>query len=179
MLAASIDVWADVVALAIAALFIVAAASKASNRQRFATTLVAYGLPDGKATGALALAVPALETVSAVLVVFDPRASAAAMTTLLVIFTAGGVLALRSGARPSCGCFSLSSSPRSGVWTFGRNIVLLSAGGGTLVVGDATLGWSLPMVLGAGALVACVLIVEDLVALLEPTMVGVPPEGFS
>lgn len=157
----------DSLAVALMIVFVVAAATKARDRRGFTSTLVAYGLPAGRLTAAMAIAVPGLEIIATTSVVIAPRAGAAAIAAILSIFTIAGMVSLKRGARPSCGCFSLTAAPQLGVWTFGRNATLLAASVAIVVVGDATIAWSLPVVLAATALAACVLIVEQLAAFVE------------
>lgn len=89
-------------ALALGALFVVAAQAKISDRPATARGFRALGF---RATYPLAVAVPAVELTVAALLVIVPRVGALAAVALLGLFSAVLADRLRRGIAAPCNCF--------------------------------------------------------------------------
>lgn len=110
-------------ALALALVFVLAAAAKARSPRTTASELAELRLrfPD-----ALARVLPAVELGVAATLVLAPSWGGVIAFALLAAFTAVLVGVVRSGRTVSCRCFGgLSTKPISR-WTLGRNGVLLA-----------------------------------------------------
>lgn len=98
---------ADLVALALAAVFVVAGVAKLVDRRTTARSFAALGLPR---PDALAVAVPASELLTAVLLLVVPTIGALVALTLLAFFTAFLVRLVRAPGPQPCGCFGAATS---------------------------------------------------------------------
>ena len=118
----SLNGVATMMALALAAVFMVAAVVKAIAPETTAREFRQLGLP---ASAVLARVVPAFELLVVAALLVMPRLGSALATATLIAFTGVLVVVLRSGRQVSCGCLgSLSSEPIS--WsTVARNGILL------------------------------------------------------
>ena len=121
-------------ALVLAATFTVAALAKLSNRDSTAEDFASMGLPGPTR---LAIVVPAVELVTAALLVVAPGGGGVLALALLVGFTTNLILVMRSGRVATCACFGGSSAePISG-----RHLVR-NAGFGLLAAAAALFdGW--------------------------------------
>ncbi len=116
----------------LAAVFVVSAVAKASDRTGTQVSARALGVPDGAARY-VPIALPAVEVALAVALVPVSSApwAAAGVVLLLAAFTALVAGNLARGRRPSCHCFGALDAEPIGPWTLVRNLVLL--GGATVV----------------------------------------------
>ncbi len=116
-------VWLAVGVLALVMAW--AAVAKLGDRPGAREAAVGLGVPAG-AAAPVALALPALELGSAVLLVVPPtrRAGAALALVLLVAFSAAIAATLRAGRRPACHCFGARSSAPIGPDALARNAAL-------------------------------------------------------
>jgi len=121
----SVDVLvalAPVAGLALAAVFVIAAVTKSTDRTATAREFTELGLPS---PALLAKVVPPAELFIAVVLVARPAIGAALAALALLAFTAVLAAVLRSGRTVSCGCLgALSRTPVSSM-TIARNGVLL------------------------------------------------------
>jgi peroxiredoxin len=93
-------------------------------------SLVGFGVPQ-RASNVLGTALPFVELMVALALLFQPTAMAGAIgaLVLLLAFCTGISNALRQGEAPPCNCFgAIHSAPASG-WTLARNVVLAAAAG--------------------------------------------------
>lgn len=111
-------------AVFLAGVFVVAAAAKVRTPRATATTFRRLGIP---AADGAARAVPAVELVTATVLLAAPRAGAIAALVLLVVFTTVLARALASGVDVSCGCFGAASSAPVTPVTLLRNALLAAA----------------------------------------------------
>lgn len=120
-----------VIRLVLAGAFFWAGAVKLSNPEVFAVTVRAFGLlPDGL-VNVMAVVLPALEVVAAVLLALGRREGLALTAGLLAVFVAVLVYALRMGLDIDCGCYGPSDvrseafgSIRQALW---RDAAMLAA----------------------------------------------------
>lgn len=113
-------------AVLLAAVFAVAAATKISNRQTTVREFTQLGLP---APAMLARIVPAAELIVTAALVLRPRLGAMLATIMLLGFTAVIIATIRSGRTVSCGCLGALSRKPVTVATAARNAVLLAMAG--------------------------------------------------
>jgi len=113
--------------LVVAAVFLVAAVAKARDQAGTRTSVVAFGVPTGAAP-AVAVGLPVLELMAAVLILIPDTAvvGAALACLLLLVFTLAVARLLLRGERPACRCFGQVSSDPIGPSTLVRNLVLLA-----------------------------------------------------
>lgn len=157
------DATARFAAMFLAAVFVWAAASKVFSYTRWNATLNGYGLPHALLAIA-APVVPMLEIVTAALLLFAPRAGAAAVLAILGMFSLAILRARdKSGDKLPCGCFGGSEQRdyRTMLWrnTFLAGlaaIVLFADGSVEPVLPDAPTGqeWLPVALVVVGALVA-------------------------
>jgi peroxiredoxin/uncharacterized membrane protein YphA (DoxX/SURF4 family) len=154
----TMTVLVALVRLTLAIVFIVSAVAKLRDRPGSRQGVEAFGLP-ARLVGPVAMALPPVELLCALLLVLpDPAATVGAVGSLVLLtaFTAAIVVNLVQGRHPECHCFG-SLGDRSGVgWdTVARNgalivlaaLALLGAGGlhsvptvlATLSLADGTL----------------------------------------
>ena len=86
-------------------LFLYAGMNKLMNPQAFATVIDAFGLVPDPLIMPIALALPILEIVAAVGLLFDMRGSLVLVTGLLVFFMAVVSYGIWMGLDIDCGCF--------------------------------------------------------------------------
>lgn len=123
MVADAVAALAPLAALALAAVFTVAAATKLAHPPTARREFTALGLP---APGLLVRVVPPVEALVAVLLLVRPAAGGLAAAATLTAFTAVLAAAVRSGRSVSCGCLgSLSRRPVSTATLF-RNLALIA-----------------------------------------------------
>lgn len=114
---------APLAALALAAVFTVAAATKLAHPPIARREFAALGLP---APGLLARVVPPVEFVIAVLLLVRPAVGGVLAALVLVAFTAVLAAAVRSGRSVSCGCLGPLSRKPVSVATLVRNLGLIA-----------------------------------------------------
>lgn len=113
------------VALALAAVFVVAATSKLRAPEIVRRDFEAMGLRN---PSLMARVVPALELVIAVSLVVAPSVGASLATTALVAMTVVLVRLLRAGTTAYCACFGSASTARPLTWrAVARNVALVAA----------------------------------------------------
>ncbi len=156
---------ATMAAVLLAAVFAVAAVTKAIAPAATAAELADLGLP---APGLLARVVPPSELAIAVALLIAPRVGAMAAGLALSAFTAVLIATIRSGRVVSCGCLgSLSRQPVSSA-TVVRNLCLLAMAGAVAT----TTRLSVPdveSVVVATLLVLVALIASQLLAMFKAT----------
>lgn len=119
------NAFLSLAAVAVAAVFAVAATSKLLAPTRTETEFAALGLP---IPTVLARLVPIAELVTVGLLLVVPRLGGPISVLLLTGFTGILLTALRSGRTITCGCLgALSDEPISG-WTIARNAALIALG---------------------------------------------------
>jgi hypothetical protein len=170
----------------LAVVLALAAISKARGRKPFADfiqTLERFGFPKPWAGSPLALAVIALETASALLLLAVPTAGYALALVLFSGFTLGIARVLRRGERVQCRCFGASNTPM-GTAHLVRNGILISVtllGAVSHGAGPhASLPEGVSLVAGVVGVLAGLFITrwEDLVFLLRgPGPVAGPPSA--
>lgn len=111
-------------ALALAAILVVAAVAKLRDRPATSRDFASLGLPS---PGFWAVAVPAAELATALLLVLLPGWGGVLAFALLAAFTANLALVLRSGRVASCACFGGASTEPVSSRHLVRNGVLLLA----------------------------------------------------
>lgn len=122
-------------ALAVGAVFLVAAVNKVSHPADFALSVFRYHLLPGALVNSAALLLTWLEMVCAVCVLFIPKMRQPALLILLLLllgFTGAIVLNILRGTSVACGCFSTSPFARPlGWWNVFRNgcLILLALAG--------------------------------------------------
>jgi len=109
-------------AVALAAIFLVAAVSKLFALDRVVADFVGLGLPR---SSMLVVLVVAVESVAAAALLLRPRIGAAMAALMLVVFTAVVARALATGRSVSCGCFGPLSQDQLTSATLARNAALL------------------------------------------------------
>lgn len=148
---------ACVAAAGIAALFAWAGGAKLRSRARTTRSFRALGLP---VPGALAIVVPVVELVLAVMLVVVPAAAATVATALLAAFTVVLARIVLAGREVSCACFGTSSS-KAVTWVeLVRNGVLISVALTIAITGTT------PAVPGIAALIAAGTVAATLAVLL-------------
>jgi thiol-disulfide isomerase/thioredoxin len=133
--------------LLLAAVFVVAAVTKLTDRQGTRQAIVAFGASEALA-GPLALALPVAELVVAGLLLPSETAFAGAIgaLALLLLFSAAIAFNLARGRAPDCHCFGQLHSEPAGPRTLARNaalaVVAAVAVAGTLGGRDTSaVGW--------------------------------------
>jgi protein-disulfide isomerase len=117
--------------LFLAAVFVVAAAAKLTDRAGAAAGLRGFGIP-----GALAAPLAGAELLVAAGLLAGPAAPAlAAALTLTLLFTGVQLAALARGRRPACNCFGARSAAPIGARTLARSTALGVVAAGALAVG--------------------------------------------
>ena len=164
--------------LLLAAVFVVAAVTKLSDREGTRQAVVAFGATDALAAP-LALALPVAELVVAGLLLPSATAAAGAIGALglLVLFSAAIAFNLARGRAPDCHCFGQLHSEPAGARTLIRNAALavvaafVVAGtlGGTDTSPDAWIGdlSGVEVAIAASALVVLALGTVAFVSLLR------------
>jgi len=94
-------------AFVLAALFVLAAVTKARDLVDTERSFAALGVPNA---GVLARTVPAVEVVIAIALVWVPAVGGAAALMTLAFFTTFLVTRLRAGVRAPCACFGAATS---------------------------------------------------------------------
>lgn len=123
-------------ALLLAGVFAGAGTAKLRRRAATARTFRALRLP---APGALAVAVPAAELGTAVLLVVAPVAGGVAALVALAAFTAVLVAALRRGDTVACGCFGSAGTDAVSAAELVRNALLAVAAAAALTAGPGVI----------------------------------------
>jgi len=110
----------------IGGVFVYAGAMKFCDLSSFEKLISRYDLLPGFATGIAAVAFPVAECVAGLMLVFSRwvRASAMAISAMLVVFIVALSQAAVRGLDVSCGCFG-GVAPSSLVWAIVRDIVML------------------------------------------------------
>ncbi|MFB7232237.1 MauE/DoxX family redox-associated membrane protein [Streptomyces fimicarius] len=151
--------------------FLTALVGKTRSRAAFAefrASIVALRLLSRRLSRAAAAAVVLVEAVTAVLLVVPATAAAglALAVALLLVFSAGIVLALRRGdGTASCRCFGASAAPLGRIHVV-RNLALAAIGGAGLTAGAWASGWP-PHAAGAAVALAVALLGALLVLRLD------------
>ena len=109
-------------AYALAAVFVVAAASKLASPERTAAAFAALGLPGSRG---LALAVPVVELAVAVTLVVAPAAGGVAALAVLAAFSVVVARALVVGTAAPCACFGRARSEPVSAVDLARNALLV------------------------------------------------------
>lgn len=137
--------------LVLGGMFLIAGASKLTNRTETRRAFGDFGLPE-TLLSFLAIAVPVVELVTAAALLIDPLATwgALAATALLMVFTAAVAINLAGGRVPDCGCFGQLSAGPIGPHTLVRNGILTALAAGLFWLtrtNDAPglLGWVAPL----------------------------------
>jgi len=150
--------------VALSAIFLVASYGKLRDLPGSRQTIQNFGLPGGPARVA-GVALPVVELVVAVLLIFPPTARAGAIVALLLLlaFIAGIANVMRQGLAPDCHCFGAVHSEPAGPKTLARNalfavmaVVVIAEAPGPAIdtwVGDRTAAELAAIGLGALALV--------------------------
>ena len=123
--------------LGLCAVFLYAGAAKLCDVASFAKLVSRYEMLSDSVSGAVAAVLPAAECAAGLLLVFSKwvRASAAAVTAMLVVFIVALVQAAVRGLDVSCGCFGGTSSASDGIWpAVARDAVLLAASSAVLLL---------------------------------------------
>lgn len=117
-----------IVRVAYVVLFLYAGVNKLLNPAAFATVIDAFGLVPDPLIMPIALALPILEILAAVGLLFDVRGSLGLVTGLLVFFMAVVSYGIWMGLDIDCGCFGpgdLEGEAYRGLWpAFHRNLIL-------------------------------------------------------
>ena len=108
-------------ALALAAVFVRAAAAKLARPATTATSFVSLGVPAARIA---ARAVPVVELLVAVALLAAPRAGALGALGLLIPFTAVLARAVRSGSPAPCNCFGAARVDPVSAVDIARNVLL-------------------------------------------------------
>ena len=108
-------------AVALAAVFVRAAAAKVARPAQTAASFAALGVP---ASAATARAVPFAELVVAAALLAAPRAGGVGASVLLVSFTAVLVRAVRGGSEAPCNCFGAARADPVSWSDVARNVML-------------------------------------------------------
>ncbi len=117
--------------LTLGGLFIYASLDKIAHPAAFAKIIYNYRLFPDFSIYLSAVVVPWLEMISGLFLIAGifSRASAAMLSTLLVIFTIAITINLARGLDFNCGCFSTTSAARSApLWLVIRDILMLMPG---------------------------------------------------
>ena len=141
--------------LLLAAVFVVAAATKLADREGTRQAGVAFGAPEPVAAW-LAVLLPLAELAVAALLLPTATALAGALgaLALLLLFSAAIALNLARGRAPDCHCFGQLHSAPAGPWTLVRNGALAAvaafAVAGTLESTELAIGFAALAFLAAG-----------------------------
>lgn len=92
--------------LILAAVFIYAGSTKIVEPRAFATVISGYGLVSEGAASLLAVAIPLLEIIAGLGLVFDVKGSLAVLTGLTLLFMAVLWHGIRLGLDIDCGCYA-------------------------------------------------------------------------
>jgi uncharacterized membrane protein YphA (DoxX/SURF4 family) len=112
--------------VALAVVFVVAAAAKLADLRGTRTSVAALGIPAPAARlVGTALPVVELSVASALLIPDTARIGAVAAAVLLSVFSGAIAVNLARGRRPACNCFGQLRSQPIGVPTLIRNLALL------------------------------------------------------
>jgi methylamine dehydrogenase accessory protein MauD len=124
-----VSVFLLLVRVALAAMFALAAVSKATAPSATRATLGEFGVPQRLARP-FAWLLPASEALIAVALLVTPsaRLGGVAAAALLALFTVGVGVNLARGRRPECNCFGAVHSAPIGPTTLARNAVLVGVG---------------------------------------------------
>lgn len=124
--------WVSMICrIALAGIFIASAAPKVWNPGGFAAAVSAYKMLPNMIVNPLAVYLPWLELLAAVLLLFARSMRDAAiliLTGLLLIYTVAVVVALARGLDIDCGCLPAWSQTRVGWWAILRNVMLFAVG---------------------------------------------------
>jgi hypothetical protein len=112
-------------AVALAVLFAFAAVAKLRARPATVRSFTALGLP---APATMAVLVPALEMLIALVLVLDAPAGSVAALVTLAFFTAFVAKRLSEGSTVPCACFGASSNQPLSPFDLARNVGLLALG---------------------------------------------------
>jgi putative oxidoreductase len=137
-----------VLSMIVGGLFIYAGAIKVSNPLALADTIAAFGILPLALINSLALALPAFEIISGVLLFAGllRRVAALGLLISLVLYTTAIGTALARGITIDCGCFGAGGPATRGAmwWDLGRDLCLIAAA-------FAVYRWSMPAVATAPA----------------------------
>ena len=138
-----------VLRLVLAAVFVIAAVAKLTDREGARRSLVDFGVPAGLAP-AVAVGLPIAELLLAAGLVVSATAWVAALgaAVLLAAFSVAVGLALMRGRESDCHCFGRLSAERIGPGTLARNLALLALAGFAAVAGYGNAGTSATAWLG-------------------------------
>lgn len=150
-----------------AGVFALAVLGKLRAPEAFAASLADFGLQ--RARRPVAFALIAAEAAVVPLALLVAPAGLALGTLLLLAFAAAITSVLRRGARPSCRCFGVKSTPLRGAHV-ARNLVLAALASAGLVAGDHAFAGA-PLAVAAILAVVALLVLatfDDLVEVLAP-----------
>ena len=135
--------------LVLAAVFVVAAVAKLTDREGARRSLVDFGVPAGLAP-VVALGLPLAELLLAAGLVVSVTAWVAALAAagLLAAFSVAVGLAVARGRESDCHCFGGLSTERVGPGTLARNLALLALAALVAVAGYGDMGTSATAWLG-------------------------------
>ena len=109
----------------LAAVFVVASGAKFRDLTGTKRSLTQMGLP---VPHLLAVGVPIVEALTAILLIVDPRTGGPCAVALLVAFSTLVAGRLLAGQREGCGCFGAWSTGNLSWRTLARNAVLVAIG---------------------------------------------------
>lgn len=119
--------------LVIGLLFVYAGALKLANPEGFAVTINIYGLVTWRMAGILSHAIPMVEIIAGLGLVFDVKGGLALVVAQLLGFMAVLLYALYLGLDADCGCFgtpkNTDNSPTGPMEAFLRDAAMLAACG--------------------------------------------------
>jgi len=122
------ELMALTVRIALAAVFAAAALPKLAEPHAFAIAVLNYDILHGNvAVNLVAVTLPMVELLAAVLLLAGLRVRAAAgvCLLLLIVFLAGLVSAVARGLDINCGCFDPSGTSSIGWWDITRSVLLV------------------------------------------------------
>ncbi|MGI9597385.1 MAG: MauE/DoxX family redox-associated membrane protein [Acidimicrobiales bacterium] len=148
---------ASTMAVALAAVFAVAAATKISSRSTTVGEFDQLGLP---APAILARIVPAAELIVTAALVIRPRLGATMATIMLLGFTAVIVATIRSGRTVSCGCLGALGRQPITAATAARNLAFLAMAGLASTTSSLAMPGLLPMMASLSLLLLAALSIQ-------------------
>ena len=116
---------AQLAGVVLALVFTIASVAKFRDPTRTRQSLAGMGLP---VPHLLAVGVPLVEVLTAILLIVDPRTGGPCAVALLVAFSTLVASRLLAGQREGCGCFGAWSTGNLSWWTLARNAVLIAVG---------------------------------------------------
>jgi uncharacterized membrane protein YphA (DoxX/SURF4 family) len=111
-------------------LFAVAAVAKLTDIGAFVTQVHNFRIVPVAAENLLAMTLPWIELLGALALLFNlrPRAGAAVITGMLVVFTLAVIVAMSRGLSIECGCFGRLDATRVGMTKVLQNVGMMTLG---------------------------------------------------